>query len=321
MSELQLPSSAADLLRCPGCRSPILDAATRQCPLCGITLDRSLVINDDTTPYAEAQGAGLGKMIRWVLGAGSYRLAHLLRMRRSTHSRRFARWSVLQLAMAGALLTLPFPGNGFRAEFDHGATQLIEPATGRGWQMVGSLERPKNWPEGQPFLARLYWNPAIILSSLAINLVMLFLLGSATLAVWRAGSRRALHLSQREQPYFSAAIDYSTAHWWIVSLAGVCYGLLPLHYIAQLNHSVITWSAMWHIVPASMIGGAGIVLHWFWLVRMAAMAPATSRAGVMRYFGIWAPLTATCLLGGWLIGEYYALPRLIQFLHLSFESS
>ena len=101
-------------------------------------------------------------------------------------------------------------------------------------------------------------------------------------------------------------------------LAAICYGSVILHDFAE----VMQWSAHWpknvHRVPAYVLAGLGLFLYWFWMLRIAHSSPPETRGRVSRFFGLWAPLEAALLIGGWIVGQHHGLPYLAKLLKMGF---
>lgn len=278
----------------------MLDTPGHRCPLCGHALDADEVISDDASPYAAAHRCGYWGMTRWVLTAGSLRLGYLARMRRSRASSQYALLSMLLLAAGSALVVLPDYGwKHVMARDPYSPPSLPEPA-GSGWWLVAQSPVPDSDP-GYAVLVRLWWNPGLWVSALLIVPLVSFLLGYLCLALVRVGANCALQPAQRDQDRFGAAIHYSMAHVSILLLAAMCYGARIVQTFSQVQRWPLRWSRTVHLLPAFLLAGLGLFLMWFWLIRVAQAAPAGSRGRVARHFGLWAPLLAVVLIGGWLV--------------------
>lgn len=297
----------------------MLSTPENKCPLCGFALDALEVVSDDSTPYAHAETRSYWKMLWWILLAGSYRLSHVARMRRSRSSLRFAWLGVIMLAVASVLIALPGPG--WKHIEDRGASysQGYPQPEGGGWKLVGKASRPPGLPTGEPALVRLWWNPGLWAISLAANFAAVLLLG--WLLIWwvTVRSNRALLADYRGKQRFTAAIDYCTAHVPILLLAALFEGSSVLHMLGRVGQWSLRWPLLVHTVPAYLISGLGLFLLWFWLLRVAHTAPPATSAGISRYFGLWAPLAAVLIFGGWAVGRHYGIPHLAAELHMNFD--
>ncbi len=300
----------------------MMSTPDNKCPLCGFALDALEVVSDDTTPYADSDTRSYWKMMWWVLLAGSYRLSHIARMRRSRASLRFAWLGAVMMALACTLVVLPSHGwerIEDRTE-DRGASVpggYPKPA-GRGWKLVGKAPRPFGLAAGEPVLVRLWWNPGLWAISLIINFVIVLLL-ARFLVFWVAvRSNRALLPQYRGKQRFTAAIDYCTAHVPILLLVGFFHGSSLLQMLGRSRQWSVQWPMFVHTVPAYLIGGLGLFVMWFWLLRMAHTAPPATAARVSRYFGLWAPLAAVTIVGGWMVGQHHAISLLAEHLGMNF---
>jgi branched-subunit amino acid transport protein len=296
----------------------MLETPGNRCPLCGYLLDADKVVSDDSTPYAAARGCGYWRMMWWTLPAGSYRLGHLARMRQSRASRRFAWWGLLMLSLAGVLVTLP--RQGWERIEDRGVSYpsgYPQPA-GQGWRLVGRAPRPPALPPGQAVVVRLWWNPSLWAVSLAINFPVTLLLGHMLVSWVIARSNRALRPEYRDDHRFSAAVHYGTAHLPLLLLAALLYAGSLLQDLSHIRQWDVQWPAYLHLVPAFLLTAMGLLLMWFWLLRMAHTTPPETSAAASRYFGLWAPLTVVVVLGSWLLGQRYAVSFVAEQLRLGF---
>ena len=96
------------------------------------------------------------------------------------------------------------------------------------------------------------------------------------------------------------------------------YLLFPVVFVAGVIDSFAGGGGLFP-VPAYLLGGFGLFVMWFWLLRVAHTAPPATSAKAGRYFGLWAPLFAVVLFGGWIVGQYYAMPHIARLLHMSFS--
>ena len=313
------PTLSSDLPMCPACGDPMMSTPNNKCPLCGFALDALEAVSDDTTPYADAAARSYLKMMCWVIFAGSFRLSHVARMRRSRSSLRFAALSLGMLGLAGALAVVPT--HGWERIEDRGASYpdgYPEPA-GNGWQLIGKLPRPPGLTAGEPIMVRLWWNPGLWAVSFLANFLGAFSLGWFLILWVTVRSNRALLAEYRDEKRFTAAIDYCTAHVPILLLAAAIYGSSLLQALSRIQQWEVQWPRYLHTVPAYLLGGFGLFVMWFWLLRVAYTAPPATSAKTGRYFGLWAPLFAVVLFGGWIVGQYYAMPHIARLLHMSFS--
>lgn len=314
-----VPPSYADLPTCPFCTNPLLNPAQSMCPMCGAILSIPEAVSDDCTPYTDKTRRSYPKMMWWVLTAGSYRLGHIARMRRSRSSSRFALLSLLQLALACTLWTAPSHGWERIESRGSGLSDEYPQPKGEGWKLIGMAPWARDRVGGAAVLVRLWWNPGLWGITLAITFVATLLVGRFVLWWIRIRSNRALKAPYRDEGRFTAAIDYWTAHVPPLVLAGLFYGASLLQSLGRIRGWELQWPRAVHVVPAYLIAGLTLFLMCFWLVRMAHTSPPETAARVSRYFGLWAPLAASTIMGGWLVGRHYALVFLSQCWGMSFR--
>ena len=296
----------------------MMSTPDNKCPLCGFALDALEVVSDDTTPYADRARRRYPRMMWWVLLAGNYRLSHVARMRRSRSSLWFAGLGVFMLALACTLIVLPT--HGWERIMDYGDSYpdgYPQPA-GRVWELTGKVPSPPGLGSGEPVLVRLWWNPGLWTMSIIINFVMVLLLAWFLIYWVTVWSNRALLPEYRGKKRFTAAIDYSTAHMPLLLLAACCYGSSLLHPLGRILQWDFQWPIFFHFAPAYLIGGFGLFVMWFWFLRMAHTAPPTTVGSISRYFGLWAPLAAIIIIGGWMVGQHYGIPLLAKGLGMNF---
>lgn len=298
--------------RCPACGQPV-DSAAARCSLCDFSFGDDRVTGADVTPYAKAyaQGdAGWWTMCRWVWFAGSERLQHIALMRPSAAARRFA-WMnafLLALGIAGFQATRV----GWRTV---GSSPVVEPSgslkpLGRGWLHAAAAPRPLPPGQAPQIPVDLWWNPAqTMIASVLFGLTALLLVWLVLLCV-RTGITLAHTEALRGDQRMSAALLYGTA-WWIPALAGIVVCLLrPVALAGQINSWPWYPTTRGISLIAGAIAGLAAILWWFWLIRLAATAPARTRSRVMAFciFGI--PL----LLGGVSLAWWVGLEIFQEFL-------
>ena len=124
--------------------------------------------------------------------------------------------------------------------------------------------------------------------------------------------------TDRDDHRFSAALHYGTAHLPLLLLAALFYAGSLLQDLSHIRQWEVQWSVYLHLVPAFLLTALGLLLMWFWLLRMAHTTPPETSAAASRYFGLWAPLTALAVLGSWLVGQRYAISFVAEQLQLGF---
>lgn len=317
----RMKADGSRLRRCPACGQRIAAASVTRCPLCDFEFADDRVTGADVTPYARAYAFGTSgwrRMAEWVWFAGSGRLNHMALMRASAASRQFALVNVLLLSAGVGLLQTTRVG--WRWVTDLPAierTASTKPA-GQGWLHLAAAPRPLP-PDHLPGqYVDLWWNAAqsvIVLVTAGVAGLILLLLVMSTV---RAGVSRAHASRYRGEQRMTAAVHYGTAWGIPVALAALLAGLRPIAYIGMMEQ----WP--WHppergfILSAATLAGIGLVMWWFWLVRLGATSPARTRLRVIMFFAAGAPL----LLAGGAVGWWYGLdalyPPLFDLLDLAF---
>lgn len=310
------------VLRCPACGQQLESSADR-CPLCEIQLGDDPITGDDVTPYARAHAQGRrgwSGMVAWVWSAGAGRLKHLALMRSSAASRRFARVNVLLFALGVALSQLSVVGWKWVYPQTHsdGAEASANP-TGAGWFQVASIPRSMTLERGADVPSDLWWNPAqsLIAVPLAgvLALFMVWWVGMLT----RTGAAWFHRRPYRKQQRLAAAIQYSAA--WVVPFlaAFVVLAFRPIAYVGTVARW--RWCPSDHafLILAAILGGLGVTLWWFWLVRLGATAPAATRARVIAFLALGVPVLAVAGASAWWYGKEHALAPIFDLLGLRFS--
>lgn len=322
MSTLNTKQEAsADLPeRCPACGRPLVNLTSGRCPICDFAVADEPVTGEDRSPYAQSTASrrrAWWGMCRWVWGAGRERLGHLALMRSSAASRRFARATVVRLALTSAVCCLllsgwhaiePLPGV---AEVEHSTP------TGKGWLPVAeataeSLDGRIRRGEA----VALWWNAlqggigaalAIIWAAILARLLSVFL---------AKGVETSLGKQHRGQGRLTAALCYSAA--WAVPLlpAGLLLALSPISEVAELAGWSFQPPALLFFAAAAVLGALGLLAWWFGLIRLATTVPVRSRRRVLFFCMIWVPLVGTTLLAAPAWGMWYLRDLLIPVLHL-----
>jgi len=293
---------------CPACgraSPPVVDG---RCGACGERLADGDVTSDDHTPYAEALAAGrrgYRQMCAWVYIANKQRLRHLGLTRPSRASRRFARLSVLWLAMASALAV--FANAGWHS----GPSPL-----GKGWWclVVGSAAAAAG-PGVTSGASGLWWNlPWATIAGVG-TFVLAIAIGFFLLWSVKCGAQRSLQGGARGAPRLICAVQYSTA--WVQPIA------LGLLVMAMSSVARIAGPLGWlripgvvFLLPAVLLTVVGLLLWWLWCVRLGQVTPQETRAAVSRYFLIWGPLWCLLVLVLAAGGVWYLADDLMRALKL-----
>lgn len=309
----------SNLSRCPGCGEPLAQPTPPHCPLCAYTFEDSRATSRDLTPYAiayESRERRWGSMLLWVFFAGSARLKHLAMMRASPASRRFARTNLLLLVFGLGLLAWTHTGwtrTGGRLARESGS--VVRP-DGEGWVCVAAAPRPL--PDAWPVEARteLWWNSAQAIVAVLVATITAWLMVCLWSVAIRLGVRSAHQISYRGEQRMTAALHYGTA--WIVPLlaALILYAIQPVSYLGEFSKSGWIPPREFFTVTGGGIGGIGLALWWFWLIRLGFSAPVNTRGRVVVFFAVGVPALTAALLIGWWRALPYALGPLFRAMSL-----
>lgn len=300
-------SHAADevaVRRCPGCGRRMANSQSRRCPLCDYAFADDQATGTDVTPYAQSYATGERRrptMTAWVWSAQTARLKHLALMRRSAASARFAHVRILLVAGGLALLHATVYGWHQVARIS-AVPGTVRPA-GQGWFHVTDV---------------LWWNPAQAIIAAVCAFVSAWLLLLILLALLRAGMTLAHTAAHRHERRMTAAIDYSTAWAGPVLIALAILPLRVIGVIGAASRSATYPPARVFEVVAGVIAGGGMILLWFWLIRLGAAAAEQSRGRVLLFFLLGAPLLAVGMGVGWWFGLDRAYGPLFEVLKLNF---
>lgn len=309
------------LLRCPGCGQRLSDPAPPRCPLCDLDFGDDRVTDVDTTPYARAYAGedyGWLAMLNWVWYARTERLKHLALMRSSAASRQFR---LINLAILAAMLgVFIMTQAGWRRTFAPPVANVSIEAKpqGDGWRRVSSLPRPlpTDLPPDRP--VDLWWNPAQFGLALAIGVPGAFVGGFALLTLLRLSFTMAHQKSYRRGGRMTAAVHYSTAWFVPLGISAIILLLLPVTYVADLQR--VSWTPPTEYVElaAAVFTAFGLVLWWFWFMRLGATAPPRTRWRVVTMMALAPPLLVIGTAVGWWYGTQWLLNLLIEKLRLGF---
>lgn len=307
--------------RCPACGEPLEQPELARCPLCGIELQVGAPTGHDVTPYSKAVAAGEPRwweMATWTCLAGGGRLKHLAMIRASVASTRFARISLVFLASALALVELA--RKGWWEVTSSGSTvsgQSVRPA-GRGWLHVVTSPGSSDGIGFAGTQTDLWWNITHAVIAMAVAMLVGWLAMSLVLFCIKLGATWAYARPYRNDGRMTAAIDYSTAWCIPVFLGGIVVALRPISVVGDIAE----WS--WYPpasgleVVAGALAGFGMMMWWFWLIRLGNTAPPNTRGRVIAFFIVGAPLClGSAAMAWWLIIEPMYTP-LFDSLGVSF---
>lgn len=312
--------ASTTIARCPACGEPLGATLQAMCPLCGFRFpDYDRATGEDVTPYAAGHAQrkrGWHSMCEWVWFAGNRRLKHLALMRASAASARFARINLLLLFLGLGLFQAT--REGWREVSRSPAIDARMEPVGDGWFRIATAppELIQDLPEDAA--ATLWWNPAQGIVAAVAGFLAAALLSWLVLLTVRAGTTHAHPPPYRLEKRMTAALHYATA-WALPIFAGVVVvSLRPIAYVG----AVARWS--WYPpqygfeLAGSVILAFGAALWWFWLLRLAATAPARAQARVIAFFAVGVPLAVAAAGTVWWFGLDALYRSLFESMKLTF---
>lgn len=279
--------------RCPACGQRLDASSNIPCAVCGFAFADDRTTGSDVTPYAKAYSRrepGWRRMCEWIWYAGSERLKHLMLMRASAASRRFARVNFILLALGLALLQITRVG--WHRVTDTAAieaTGSTQPA-GKAWIHVAAAPRPLPIGQTAEIHVDLWWNPVqaavAALTASSVGLLALWLVLSLT----RWGVERSHRGPFRGEQRMTAALHYATA-WHVPMVVGaMLVALRPIAYIGTMARWPWCPPDRVFVLSGAVFAGVGVIGWWFWLVRLGAAAPAQTRKRIITFFAAGTPL-------------------------------
>jgi len=309
------------LLRCPGCGQRLPSPAPTRCPLCDLDFGDDRVTDVDATPYARAYAGeefGWRAMLDWVWYARAERLKHLALMRSSAASRQFRLINVsILVCMLGVLLLSRVGWHRTYAPAVAEAAVEIKPA-GDAWRRVASLPRPLPTDLPPDRAVDLWWNPAQSGLGLAVGVPMAYIVVLFMLTVQRLLITGAHHAAYRRDGRMTAAVHYATAWFVPMAITAVLLLFVPVTFITDLKR--VSWipPSEFLEIAAAVFTSFGLVLWWFWFMRLGATAPPRTRARVVAMMGLSPPLLAIGAAAGWWYATEWLLRLLFEKLRLGF---
>jgi hypothetical protein len=275
-------------------------------------MDANDVTSEDNTPYAQALasgGHGWRAMCKWVYGAGKQRLMHLGLMRPSGASRRFARINLVVFAFAVAVVV--FVNSGWQVVRQGPGESLTLSPVGKGWAHVAERSASVRPPfPGEVVATDLWWNvPRAIVSG---TVALLTVLPLSLVLVWIVATRaqKAMRTGDRDYVRFRCAVHYSTAWAHFISVAVLIELGRPLVRALHVMGAIGVGSPAIVDVPAVLVALVGVLMWWFWLIRLGDTAPKDIRSAVSRVFVAWTPVWAILIGGGTAFGLHFLFDRL-----------
>ena len=293
----------SSIYRCPACGQPLDSPSPSQCPLCGFKFSDDRATGVDVTPYAKAfaqRQRGWYAMSEWVWFAGWERLKHLALMYPSVASARFARHNLLMMSLGLGIFQAT--RHGWRWVTNSPALDPAFEPRGIGWFHVASAPQsvlPALAPEVP---VNLWWNPIQGAVAIGTGFLGALLLMWLVIALLRVGVTRAHEPPYREDGRMTAAIHYGTAWGILLAVSALVAALRPISYVGAMSRWA--WYPPQHSfeLAATVIAGVGVALWWFWLLRLGATTPASTRGRVVAFFAIGAPVIVCAAATGWYFG-------------------
>jgi hypothetical protein len=118
----------------------------------------------------------------------------------------------------------------------------------------------------------------------------------------RGGVTRAHRVPYRSEQRMTAALHYSTAWCLPLFVAAVVVGLRPIAFIGGIRRWAWCPPESGFFLSAAVVAGFGVIMWWFWLIRLGATAPARTRRAVVTFVAIGVPLIAAAVAAGWWFG-------------------
>ena len=304
---------------CPTCGGPLPDPPELGCPHCDERPTDVSTTSEDHGVYAErlAEGrSGWGAMCKSVFGAGKHRLAHLGLARPSRPARRFCRINLFLLSVGMGLAA--FSNAGWHT-VNRGPR--IDPAeqqaAGSGWWLAIENTAAKVGPASRLRPVELWLNMPAATVSAIIVLVAALIVFAVLVRLIGYGASRAIGAQQSEPPRLRAAIHYATAWSTLLMLATVPVFVRPLAYMAEVAEWNLPLSRAVFDVPAVLLALAGMLLWWFWLIRLGETVPREARRSVNRFFVLGVPVLSVLILGGGAWGTSALVDYVIKALNFA----
>lgn len=257
-------------------------------------------------------------MLEWVWFAGTGRLKHLALMRASVASKRYAWLNVIILTAAlGLLQGLTVGWRQTTATPALEPTGAIEPA-GEGWFHVAGMSSALR-PDAPAFAyVDMWWNPVQSVVAMLIGWLAAIVMVWLALVLVRLGVTMAHGKAYRSEQRMTAAIHYSVGWGLVVVLGALIACLRPLSYIGE----IVVWSSYPRResfdLAAGVVAGFGVIMWWFWLVRLGAAARAPMRGRVVSFFVVGVAAVVAATGAGWWWGVPAACDAVFQGMNLQF---
>lgn len=318
---LKARQTRSGIRRCPACGQRIESLLAVRCPLCDFAFGDERVTGADVTPFARAFACGepgWRRMSEWIWFAGPGRLKHLALMRASAASRRFALINLLVLASGmGLAETSRVSWHRTIIRGTAEPASMVRPA-GQGWLQVAAVPRAVGSHRGTAARTALWWNPAQAVIVLVVAALASLIASSIGMLLTRVGVTAAHTSRFRKEQRMTAAIHYSTCWGLLVALGAVAVAFRPISYLAAARQWLWFPPPQSFLLAAATMSGIGLVLWWFWLVRLGATAPKTTRSRVTGFLALGTPVLTAALLSGWWLGLERLCPVLFDRLDLAF---
>jgi hypothetical protein len=164
----------------------------------------------------------------------------------------------------------------------------------------------------------LWWNWTVAAVVVAVALILGFIVSWLVLTLVRTGVRRAHLPAYRGERRMTAALHYGTAWCLPLFLGTLVVGARPLAFMDRLRHWPWCPPESGFILSASVVAGFGVIMWWFWLIRLGATAPAKTRQPVVLFFAIEVPVIVAVAAAGWWFGIGAVYRPLLGLMNVEF---
>ncbi len=309
MTLAQAERSERKVQRCPACGHRFSPPAPMICSLCEYPLTGPPTTGMDSTPYAQAYSEGERggwAMLKWIAFGGE-RVRHLALMRASSASRRYCIVNLIWLSLA--LTAFHVTEVGWHEADPEGSGER-----GNGWVTVASAPFAGGSLEHDRLPRVLWWNARIAGVAAGVSFVAALLLSGLAVVLLRTFVEAMHSTAYRGEGRMSAAMHYATAWLLPVTLAGGIILIRPLARASEIGGWSVTVPSQMVMIVAGVAASIGVVMGWFFLLRLGMTAPVKCRGRVVGCIAIGAPV----LLAGMTLLWHFGLMLVYDQLMLSF---
>ncbi len=199
-----------------------------------------------------------------------------------------------------------------------GTMSVRKTPAGDGWcKLYDNPVAAAQLEKGDIVAAELWWNPsAAAITAVAAGIVVL-VMGLVFFSLIVRGASKSLRQQSGSEDRLRCALHYGTAWLNFLNVALIILCFRPLGRI----HGVFGWrfiaSNAVFDVPAALLILAGLLLWWFWLVRLGDATAVNIRKKVNRFFILWTPFLTAVFAVGVTYGLYVGTDRVKILLNLA----